>query len=72
MPRKHRSEFWNAYKSATNVQIAAGKPKRASDLLGVVLAISARTRRIVAPPASIELDVFTPNGARGCSDYYGR
>ncbi len=34
------------------------------DLLGVVLALSARTRRVVMPHVGIDLDVFAPNGAR--------
>lgn len=34
------------------------------DLLGVVLALSARTRRMVMPHTEIDLDVFTPNGTR--------
>jgi len=41
-------------------------PKRRSvgDLLGVVLALSARTRRMVQEPVSIDLDVFAPGGRR--------
>jgi hypothetical protein len=44
----------------------ARKPQRrgVGDLLGVVLALSARTRRMVMPQVGIELDVFAPNGAR--------
>jgi hypothetical protein len=38
--------------------------RRVSDLLGVVLTLSARTRRMVMPPVSIELDVFAPGGGR--------
>lgn len=34
------------------------------DLLGVVLALSARTRRMVMPQVEIDLDVFAPNGTR--------
>lgn len=34
------------------------------DLLGVVLALSARTRRMVMPHVEIDLDVFAPNGTR--------
>ena len=39
-------------------------PKRRSvgDLLGVVLALSARTRRMVQEPVHIDLDVFAPGG----------
>jgi hypothetical protein len=44
----------------------ARKPQRRSvgDLLGVVLTLSARTRRMVMPQVAIDLDVFAPNGAR--------
>lgn len=34
------------------------------DLLGVVLTLSARTRRSMMPHVEIELDVFSPNGER--------
>ena len=34
------------------------------DLLGAVLALSARTRRMILPIVDIELDVFAPNGSR--------
>lgn len=49
--------------------LAAGvrpMPKRHSvtDLLGVVLVLSARTRRIVQPRVGIDVDVFTPDGHR--------
>lgn len=41
-------------------------PKRRSvtELLGAVLALSARTRRMVLPKVNIDLDVFAPGGAR--------
>jgi hypothetical protein len=41
-------------------------PKRrsVSDLLGAVLALSARTRRMVLPKVNIDLDVFAPGGIR--------
>jgi hypothetical protein len=34
------------------------------DLLSVVLALSARTRRVVQPRVTIDLDVFAPGGRR--------
>lgn len=34
------------------------------DLLGIVLTLSARTRRMVMPHVGIDLDVFSPNGTR--------
>ncbi|RYE07305.1 MAG: hypothetical protein EOP22_18365 [Hyphomicrobiales bacterium] len=38
--------------------------QRVSDLLGVVLTLSARTRRMIMPKVEIELDVFAPGGTR--------
>ncbi len=38
--------------------------KGVADLLGVVLALSARTRRMVMPGVEIDLDVFGPDGGR--------
>ena len=38
--------------------------RRIADLLGVVLTLSARTKRMALPPVGIELDVFSPNGQR--------
>ena len=37
---------------------------RVSELLGVVLALSARTRRMIMPKVEIDLDVFAPGGIR--------
>ena len=34
------------------------------DLLAVVMALSARTRRMLMPQVGIELDVFGPDGSR--------
>jgi hypothetical protein len=34
------------------------------DLLGVVLTLSARTRRMVMPQVLVDIDVFAPSGAR--------
>ena len=38
--------------------------RRVSDLLGVVLTLSARSRRSALPAVNIDLDVFGPNGQR--------
>jgi hypothetical protein len=38
--------------------------QRVSDLLAVVLTLSARTRRMVLPKVAIDLDVFAPGGTR--------
>ena len=40
------------------------KPQRVSELLAVVLTLSARTRRMILPKAQVELDVFGPGGYR--------
>lgn len=61
---KLHSGFWQAYKSATTSNKKRGQPASVSDLLATVMAISARTRRIVAPKTYVELDVFTPSGKR--------
>jgi hypothetical protein len=39
------------------------KPK-VSELLAVVLTLSARTRRMILPKVEVELDVFMPGGVR--------
>jgi hypothetical protein len=38
--------------------------QRVSDLLAVVLTLSARTRRMILPRVDVELDVFAPGGHR--------
>lgn len=38
--------------------------QRVSDLLAVVLTLSARTRRMIMPKVEVELDVFAPGGGR--------
>ena len=42
------------------------------DLLAAVLALSARTRRVVQPAVSIDLDVFAPGGKRAISVTFGK
>lgn len=41
------------------------------DLLGVVLALSARTRRMVQEPVVIDIDVFAPGGGRAVDLMFG-
>lgn len=48
------------------------RKRTVGDLLGVVLALSARTRRMVQEPVSIDLDVFAPGGARAVHMIQGR
>lgn len=40
------------------------RKRSVGDLLGVVLALSARTRRMVQEPVNVDIDVFAPGGAR--------
>ncbi len=42
------------------------------DLLGVVLALSSRTRRMVQEPVNIDIDVFAPGGARAIRMSFGK
>jgi hypothetical protein len=51
------------------VGIARGRPiktprRSVGELLGAVLALSARTRRMVLPYMTVDLDVFSPGGDR--------
>ncbi len=50
------------------------RPQRRSvaELLGVVLALSARTRRALQPRTQVEIDVFTPGGGRAVLIELGR
>ena len=43
--------------------------RRVTDMLSVVLTLSSRTRRMVLPPVSIDLDVFGPQGERALRLY---
>jgi hypothetical protein len=53
---------------AVNAMVAGFNPslKRRSvtELLGAVMTLSARTRRMLMPSVEIEIDVFTPEGGR--------
>ncbi|HHY49065.1 MAG TPA: hypothetical protein GYA10_04895 [Alphaproteobacteria bacterium] len=52
---------------AVNAIVARLQPpprRSVGELLGAVLALSARTRRMRMPRIAIELDVFAPDGAR--------
>jgi hypothetical protein len=40
-----------------------------SDMLSVVLALSSRTRRMVLPRVSVDVDVFDPAGRRALRMY---
>jgi len=48
------------------------KPRRSvAELLSAVLALSSRTRRMVQPVASVEIDVFAPGGKRALRLTFG-
>ena len=47
------------------------KKRGVGELLGVVLALSARTRRMVQEPVRIDLDVFAPGGSRAVDLIFG-
>ncbi|QQR34917.1 hypothetical protein JI749_11060 [Devosia oryziradicis] len=47
------------------------RKRSVGDLLGVVLALSARTRRMVQDPVTIDIDVFAPGGARAVDLIFG-
>ena len=65
-----RSPLTSADLSARNRVLAGmtgrllGKKRSVGDLLGVVLVLSARARRMAQPPAAIDIDVFAPGGKR--------
>lgn len=47
------------------------RKRSVGDLLGVVLTLSARTRRMVQSPVIIDLDVFAPGGSRAVDLIFG-
>lgn len=49
---------------AIAARLAPKQRRNVSELLSVVMALSARTRRMVLPRVEIDLDVFSPDGAR--------
>ena len=59
-PQEHRRVI-NAITSNLAPKL---QPRGVGELLGVVLALSARTRRMVMPQVTIDLDVFAPDGRR--------
>jgi hypothetical protein len=69
------SEDLDVRRTAVNalVQSIAPRPerKRVSDLLSTVVALSARTRRLVQPRVEVDVDVFTPDNARAVRIFRG-
>jgi hypothetical protein len=49
---------------AMTAALAPKSRRSVTDLLGVVLVLSARTRRMVLPQVGIDMDVFSPDGGR--------
>jgi len=47
------------------------RKRSVGDLLGVVMTLSARTRRMAQPVVAIDLDVFAPGGARAVRLSFG-
>ncbi|MCP8882175.1 hypothetical protein NIM87_01535 [Devosia sp. XJ19-1] len=45
-------------------RILPRQKRSVGDLLGVVMALSARTRRMAQDPVHVEVDVFAPGGKR--------
>ena len=65
-----RSSLLNEDMAARN-RVLAGitdrmmpRKRGVGDLLGVVMAMSARTSRMVQDPVNVDIDVFAPGGAR--------
>ena len=62
------SEDLVARRQAVNAMVGRINPqlrrRGVGDLLAVVMALSARTRRMLMPQVGIELDVFGPDGSR--------
>lgn len=49
-----------------------GKKRSVGDLLGIVLVLSARARRVAQPSVNIDIDVFAPGGKRAVRMSFGR
>jgi len=46
--------------------------QKVTDLLSIVMALSARTRRMVQPTIEVDLDVFSPNNKRAVKLRFGQ
>jgi hypothetical protein len=49
---------------AIALRLVPPRRRNITELLGAVLALSARTRRMLMPRVGIDLDVFSPDGGR--------
>jgi hypothetical protein len=50
--------------NALAARMAPARRRNITEMLGAVLALSARTRRMLMPRVGIDLDVFSPDGKR--------
>ena len=50
---------------------ARSQRRGVGELLGAVLALSARTRRMIQPRVAVDLDVFAPGGTRSVRIVFG-
>lgn len=51
--------------------VPRSQKRSVSELLATVLALSARTRRLVAEPVRVEIEVFAPGGQRAVELSFG-
>ncbi len=62
------AEDADARRLAVNAMVSGILPtyqrRSVGELLAAVMALSARTRRMLLPPAGVDLDVFSPGGGR--------
>jgi len=61
----------NSALNAMSERLLPRQRRSVSDLLGVVMALSARTRRMVQDPVSVDIDVFAPGGRRAVRMMFG-
>lgn len=60
------------HKAMGDISIRMLRQRRSvGELLGAVLALSARTRRLIQPRVTIDLDVFAPGGKRAVQLHLG-
>lgn len=57
--------------SGITERILPRQRRSVGDLLGVVMTLSARTRRLAQDPVHVELDVFAPGGRRAVRMLFG-
>lgn len=70
-PAEDKAPGRRAFKALSVRMMAKPQRRSVSELLGVVLVLSARTRRMVLPRVRTELDVFGPEGRRAVRLFMG-